>query len=145
MASQPPTSRTIDDVILLAGRVALGAIFLESGLHQLTGAGAFAANLASRGVPLPMMFAIVGIAVELVCGILIISGIKTRLAALPVILFMIVATVLSHRYWEFPEAARRGQEIHFFKNLSIIGGLLLLMAAGPGRLSIETWFRRKPD
>ena len=143
MASQPSISRTVDDVVLLAGRVALGAIFVESASRQLMTVGTFAASLASRGVPLPMLLAVVGVAVELVGGILIVSGFRTRVAAPPIILFMIVATVISHRYWELADAARRGQEIHFFKNLSIVGGLLLLFVSGPGRFSIDGLVRRQ--
>ncbi len=142
MPSQPPPRRPVDDAVLLAGRIALGAIFLESGFQQLLGGGAFAASLASRGVPLPVMFAVIGMAVELAGGFLIVSGYRTRVAAPPVILFLIVATLLSHRYWDLGEAARRGQEIQFFKNLSIIGGLLLLFVTGPGRFSIDGLTRR---
>ena len=105
--------------------------------------GTFAASLASRGVPLPLMFAVIGMAVEVVGGILIVSGFRPRVASPPVILFMIVATLISHRYWELANAAQRGQEIHFFKNISIIGGLLLLSVTGPGRFSIDGLIRRK--
>ena len=63
------------------------------------------------------------------------------------ILFVIVATGISHRYWDFAEAAaRRAQESQFFKNLSIMGGFILLFATGPGRFSLDGWLasrRRK--
>jgi len=56
------------------------------------------------------------------------------------ILFVIVATGISHRYWDFAEAAaRRAQESQFFKNLSIMGGFILLFATGPGRFSLDAW------
>jgi putative oxidoreductase len=90
---------------------------------------------------------VVGATVEFVGGILIITGLKARYASLLMILFVIVATGISHRYWDFAEAAaRRAQESQFFKNLSIMGGFILLFATGPGRFSLDGWLasrRRK--
>lgn len=132
------------DAILLAGRIALGAIFVKSGFQKLLALGAFAASLAGRGVPQSMFWAVVGATVEFVGGILIVTGLKTRYASLLMILFVIVATGISHRYWEYTEAAaRRLQESQFFKNLSIIGGFILLFATGPGRFSLDGWLAGK--
>ncbi len=143
MARQPAASRTFDDVVLFVGRVALGAIFVESGLQQLMALGAFAASLSSRGVPLPLMWAVAGMTAALAGGTLIVIGFRTREASALVILFLMVATLLSHRYWELADAARRAQQIQFFKNVSMIGGLLLLFVSGPGRFSFDAWFRRR--
>ncbi len=132
-----------EDVILLLGRVALGAIFVKSGLQKLMALGAFAATLAGRGVPQSSVWAVIGATVEFVGGILIVTGFRTREASLLMILFVIVATGISHRYWEFAEAARRLQESQFFKNLSIIGGFLLLVAAGSGRFGLDALLQRR--
>ena len=139
------------DAILLAGRIVLGAIFVKSGLQKLLALGAFAASLAGRGVPQSSFWAVVGATVEFVGGILIVTGLKARYASLLMILFVIVATGISHRYWDFAEAAaRRAQESQFFKNLSIMGGFILLFATGPGRFSLDGWLasrrrNRTPD
>src|SRR2546430_12907895 len=125
------TSESRRDVILLLGRLALGTIFVKSGLQKLMALSVFAASLASRGVPQSSVWAVVGATVEFVGGILIVTGLRTREASLLMILFVIVATGISHRYWEFADAARRLQESQFFKNLSIIGGFLLLFAPRP--------------
>ena len=128
------------DVILLVGRIALGAIFVKSGLQKLLALGAFAASLAGRGMPQSATWAVIGATVEFVGGILIVTGFKARYASLLIILFVIVATGISHRYWDFAEAAaRRAQESQFFKNLSILGGFILLFATGPGRFSLDGW------
>jgi len=150
MASHPTTpaapdslpgrlAATNQDAILLAGRIVLGAIFVKSGLQKLLAVSAFAASLAGRGVPQSSFWAVVGATVEFVGGILIVTGLKARYASLLMILFVIVATGISHRYWEFAEAARRAQESQFFKNLSIMGGFILLFATGPGRFSLDAW------
>ncbi len=134
-----------EDVILLAGRIALGAIFVKSGIQKLMTLGAFAASLASRGLPQSATWAVIGATVECVGGILIVTGLKTRFASMLMILFVIVATAISHRYWEFADAARRAQQSQFFKNLSIIGGFLLLFVSGPGRFSLDTLLRHRKE
>jgi len=146
MTSQTTPSVKSEDVILLLGRVALGAIFIKSGLQKLMALGAFAASLAGRGVPQSSFWAVVGATVEFVGGILIVTGLKTRYASLLLILFVIVATGISHRYWEFVDAAaRRAQESQFFKNLSIIGGFLLLWVSGSGRFGLDALLGRRKD
>ncbi len=142
MANQSGASAS-QDVVLLLGRVALGAIFVKSGLQKLMALGAFAASLAGRGVPQSEMWAVIGATVEFVGGLLIVAGFRTRDASLLMILFVIVATGISHRYWEFADAARRLQESQFFKNLSIIGGFLLLAATGSGRFGFDALLRRR--
>lgn len=132
-----------DDLILLLGRLALGAIFVKSGLQKLMALGAFAASLASRGVTQSSVSAVIGATVEFVGGILIVTGLRTREASLLMILFVIVATGISHRFWEFAEAARRAQESQFFKNLSIIGGFLLLFVSCSGRFGLDSLLGRR--
>lgn len=143
MASPSAAPVKNHDLTLLLGRVALGAIFVKSGLQKLMAIGAFAASLASRGVPQSSLWAVIGATVEFVGGILIVSGFRTREASLLMILFVIVATGISHRFWEYAEAARRLQESQFFKNLSILGGFLLLYVAGPGRFGLDAFWRRR--
>jgi len=144
MTSQSTAPVRSDDVILLLGRVALGLIFVKSGIQKLLALGAFAASLASRGVPASSTWAVIGATVEVVGGILVVTGLKTRYASLLMILFVIVATGISHRYWEFVDAAaRRAQESQFFKNLSIIGGFLPLFVCGSGKLGLDALLGRR--
>jgi len=132
-----------DELILLMGRLALGVIFVKSGLQKLMGLSAFAASLAGRGIPQSATWAVIGATVEFIGGILIVTGFRTREASLLMILFVIVATGISHRFWEYAEAARRLQESQFFKNLAIIGGFLLLFVTGSGRFGLDALLRRK--
>jgi putative oxidoreductase len=134
-----------EDVILLLGRIALGAIFVKSGILKLLTLGVFAASLASRGIPQSAMWAAIGATVECVGGILIVTGLKTRYASVLMIAFVIVATAISHRYWEYVDAARRTQESQFFKNLSIAGGFLLLFVTGSGRFGLDNLLRRRKN
>ena len=143
--NQSNTPVKSDDVILLLGRVALGAIFVKSGIQKLLALSVFAASLAQRGIPQSEMWAVIGATIEFVGGILIITGFQMRYASLLMVLFVIVATGISHRFWEFADAARRAQESQFFKNLSIIGGFLLLFVTGGGRFSLDALLRRRKE
>ncbi|HEY3244850.1 MAG TPA: hypothetical protein VGM03_16025 [Phycisphaerae bacterium] len=56
------------------------------------------------------------------------------------LVFIVIATLKFHNFWTYPEAEQQNQMIHFLKNVAIMGGLLLLMAHGPGPISVD---RRK--
>jgi putative oxidoreductase len=132
------------DTLLLAGRLALGTIFVVSGYIKVTTTAAFSASLVPRGVPAAWFWGPVGAWVEFVGGILIVLGLATRYAAPLMILFVIVATGISHRFWEFADAREfRGQQSQFLKNLSIIGGFIFLFAVGGGRFSVDRIWQRQ--
>jgi putative oxidoreductase len=114
----------------LAGRVLLAAIFVSSGLGKIGGYAGTQGYMESMGVPgwtLPLV-----IVLEVLGGLALIVGYRTRLAALALAVFTIVAAVLFH--WQ---PGDRMQEIMFLKNLSITGGMLLLVARGAGEWSID--------
>jgi putative oxidoreductase len=81
-------------------------------------------------------------AAEILIGIALILGIATRYVSLFTFLYLILATALAHRYWEYPAAQRVNQYAHFCKNLAIMGGTLLLYLTGGGRFSLDNWLRR---
>jgi putative oxidoreductase len=131
------------DFLLLVGRVLMGWIFVESGWRKLMGMDAFIASLVRRAVPYPTVLGWIGAPVEFFGGLALLLGAWTRSATLLIILFTIVATLIGHRYWEITEpAARRMQQSHFAKNLTIIGGLILLFVTAGGRFSVDGWRRR---
>jgi len=134
---------THGDALLLLGRILLGGIFVISGYAKLFGLAAFAASLERRGVPFASAIAPIGAGVEFFGGLAIVLGIEVRYAALPMIAFVIVATLISHRFWEFADAARRTQTTNFSKNVAIIGGFVLLHVAGGGRYAVERLWRRE--
>jgi len=132
------------DALLLIARILIGWIFVQSGLGKLMDINAFAASLARNGVPAPTLFAYIGAPVEFVGGLALLTGLATRYAAALMILFVIVATLIAHRYWQITDAAQhRVQEINFYKNVAIMGGILSLFVAGGGRLSIDGLLHRR--
>jgi len=133
----------VSNPVLLIGRLAMGIIFFQSGFAKLTGLGAFVGSLGNRGVPFPDFWGPVGAISEFTGGALIILGLGTRYAAALIVLFVIIATAISHRYWEFAEPARRLQQGQFYKNLAITGGAMFLFICGAGRISLDALLLRK--
>jgi putative oxidoreductase len=130
------------DVVLLIGRILLGWIFVRSGYGKLFNVEAFAATFPVRG--LPPFLAYIAVPVEFFGGIALILGLATRYVVLVMVIFMLVATFSSHRYWEFTDVAvRRGQDSSFYKNLAMLGGFGFLFVCGGGRLSVDNWLRRR--
>jgi putative oxidoreductase len=121
------------DTLLLSGRLVVAAIFVSSGLQKLTALHGFAANLTrARGFPSSRYLHRLGPA--FFGGLAVALGFASRASALlMMVIFVMVATAISHRYWEFEGAARArvAQGINFEKNFCIIGGFMLLFAVGP--------------
>ena len=135
-SARTPDYSLWQNFLLLAGRVLMGWIFVDNGWRKLTGMDAFIASLANRRVPYASVLGWIGGAVEFFGGLALLLGFWTRCAALLMIVFVIVATAISHRYWELADAAaRRMQQSHFAKNLTIIGGFALMLVTGGGRFS----------
>ncbi len=130
------------DFILLVGRILLGWIFVRSGYGKIFDILAYAAGLPARG--LPTFLAYIAVPAEFFGGIALILGIATRYVVLVMIIFMLVATFSSHRYWEFTDVAvRRAQDSSFYKNIAMLGGFLFLFVVGPGRFSLDAWLKRQ--
>jgi putative oxidoreductase len=138
--------RTSSDLALLIARIAMSALFIPGGLRKLMDLGAFAAMLHKQGVPGADLLAPIGAGVEFFGGIAVLVGFQLRIATLLLILFTIIASLISHRFWEFEGPARQMQQTQFFKNVAIIGGFFALWAAGAGRYAIDRlWHRERFD
>ena len=133
-----------NDTICLLGRILIGGIFVQSGFQKLMGLDAFAASLARNGIPAAIapVLAPIGAGVEFVGGLAVVFGLMTRYAAVLMIVFVIVATLISHRFWVLEGAERRAQTVQFAKNAAIIGGFLFAFVTDGGRLSLDRWRRR---
>ena len=113
----------------LAARICLALIFLNSGVNHLMGFPGFVQTIASKGLPLPQVLAIGTIVFLLLGSASLILGYKAKIGALLIILFLIPATLFFH-----PISA---DLTGFLKNLALIGGLMMVMAYGPGLISVD--------
>lgn len=137
--------RNIQTVCFIIGRIFLSLIFLLSSFHKFLhwqstesgltnilcdwmGYSSFFQTLFSELLPWSFLLLFFAVIMEFVGGALLLLGIKIRLAAILLILFLIPTTVLFHHFW-FLEGIRRELElVMFLKNLAIIGGLFYFLA-----------------
>lgn len=120
------------DLAALLGRILIAALFIPAGWGKISGFSGTAGYIASKGLPLPEVGVVVAIVVELIGGLMLLVGFKTRWAAAALFLFLIPTLLFFHPFWRDPT-----QAIFFWKNVAIMGGLLYVWAFGPGRLSID--------
>lgn len=127
----------IKDWAALLGRMLMAILFVVSGFGKIPGFEGTVGYISHAGLPFPQLLAALAILFELGGGIAIAIGWKTRLAALALALFMIVITPIFHRFWGLPPELAMQQQIHFMKNVAVLGGILVLYAFGPGRYSLD--------
>jgi putative oxidoreductase len=127
----------MNDLILLVARIAMGSLFLPSGVMKLFHFAQFSQSLAQKATPYPAVLAALAIAAEAGGGLALIAGVWPRYTALLLLAFTLVATGLSHRYWSFEGPERRAQEINFYKNVAVMGGILFYSVSGSGRFKLR--------
>jgi putative oxidoreductase len=131
------------DTLALIGRILLAWLFVPAGWAKIAGHAGTAGYIASKGLPMPEVLAWLAVLVELGLGLALLVGFKARWAALGLAIFVLVITPIFHGYWAMPEAQQMMQKQAFWKNIAVLGGLLMVAAFGPGRLSIDG--RRRTD
>jgi putative oxidoreductase len=115
-------------MLVLAGRLLIATLFVVSGIWHAAHFTLTAAYFNRIGAPIGEAAAVLAIIIELGGGILLAIGWRKRLLAWFFAGFVVVATVLGHRFWEADPARLFGELNNFLKNLAIIGGLLILAA-----------------
>lgn len=123
--------------LALAGRLLLASLFLPAGIGKLTSFAGTIAYISSAGLPMPALAAAVALIVEIGGGAALITGAGTRIAALVLALFTLVASFVFHAYWAVPADQQYVTQLLFFKNIAVAGGLLTLAAWGAGAWSID--------
>jgi putative oxidoreductase len=131
------TSNSAQDALALVARVLFVVMFLPAGIGKLTGFSGTVGYIASVGLPLPALGAAVALAVEVLGSLALLAGFGTRVAALVLAAFTLVASVFFHAYWAVPADQAFVTQLLFFKNIAIVGGLLALAANGAGRWSFD--------
>jgi putative oxidoreductase len=127
----------LQNPLSLAGRLLLALLFLPAGISKIGGFAGTAGYIASKGLPMPELGAVIAIVVEVLGGLALIAGFGTRVAALVLAVFTLVATVFFHAYWAVPAEMQMVQQLMFFKNIAVVGGLLVLAAFGAGGWSLD--------
>ena len=128
-------SPAINNLVLLAGRILLAAIFIQAGWGKLMGFSSGGPQKYMEAMGVPGMLLPLVILTELGLGVLVLVGFKTRFAAFLLAGFTVLAGLLFHF-----KPADQMQMIHFMKNLAIAGGFLSLMVSGAGAFSVDAKF-----
>lgn len=128
---------SFQNTLALVGRMLLAAMFVMAGLSKVTGFEGTVGYIASKGLPLPQLGAVIAILIELGAGLALVFGFRTRAAAFALAGFTLVASFVFHHFWVFPADQQMMQMLLFMKNISVVGGLLMLAAFGPGAYSVD--------
>jgi putative oxidoreductase len=125
------------DLTLLVFRILLVAIFPISAYYKYIQWPGITKAVANAGLPYPEYVSMLGTGVEFILPILVVLGLFTRWAALGLIVYVVLATYIGHPIWKVAPDAYFANLMSFMKNLGMVGGLLMLMAFGPGRLAVQ--------
>jgi len=128
--------------VALIARILLSAIFLVSGFAKIADPSGTMGHMEKAGISHAETLLYIAAFAELLGGLSLLLGALTRLGAAGLFVYMIVITVIMHKFWGMPADAAKMQFVQFMKNLCIMGGLAMVVAFGPGRYSIDARLRR---
>lgn len=120
-----------------AGRALAGVLFLVSGIGKVLGFAGVAAWMNSAGIPAAGVLLVLTILLEIGGGLALVTGIQARLAAAALALFLVPVTLIFHGFWSAEAAEFQNQLNHFLKNLSILGGMLVIFGIEQARFAAQ--------
>lgn len=123
--------------IPLLARILLSTLFLWSGVNKILHPVMTQQYMAASGMTFTGFFLVAAIAIELIGGLSLLLGVRARLGASVLAVFTLIATFIFHT--NFTDQI---QQIMFLKNLSILGGLLMVIQHGPGNIALRVGQRR---
>ncbi|MGB7542220.1 MAG: DoxX family protein [Burkholderiales bacterium] len=127
----------LSDWASLVGRIGIALLFLWSGYGKLVYMAPNVGYMKAYGMPAADLLIWPVLILELAAGVMLVLGWKVRWAALALIVFTVPATCIFHAYWGVPADQALNQQIHFMKNVAIVGGLLAVFAHGSGRYALD--------
>jgi putative oxidoreductase len=131
-------TRSVDSGVILIARLLLATLFLWGGAMKLLGYAEFVGYLRGLGVPFLQVTAPAVVAIESLGALLLIVGYRVKPLALALAVYTIATAMIGHNFWDATDAAvQHDMVIHFWKNIAIAGGFLLLYVTGAGAISID--------
>jgi putative oxidoreductase len=127
----------ISNVVILAARLFLAPLFLIFGWRKLTDYSGTVSQMVRDGLPMPILATAIAIFMELPVAFAVAIGAFTSASAVLLALYTLGTSLVEHRYWTVKGAGRLDSMEAFYKNLSIMGGFLLLYITGAGKYSID--------
>ena len=123
--------------LAVVGRFLLALMFVMAGFSKIAGFAGTVGYIQSKGLPAAQVLAALTVVLEIGGGLMLMAGFHARWAALALALFTLLASVLFHNFWAMPAEQQMMQQLMFMKNLSVVGGLLLVAALGAGPASLD--------
>jgi putative oxidoreductase len=130
-------SNSSNSVLPLIGRIMMSLIFINAGISKIAGHAMMTSYAASKGVPAPALAIWAAALIEVLGGLAILIGLQARIAAWVLFLYLIPTSIFIHNFWALQGMERMDNQIHFFKNVAIMGGFLFIAAFGPGAYSVD--------
>ena len=127
----------INDELILAARLFLATLFLIFGWRKLRDYSGTVSQIVQLGGPMPRLAAAVAIFMELPVAFAIAVGAFARPSAFLLFLYTLGTALIGHRYWTMTGTDEVDNMDGFYKNISIMGGFLLLYITGAGKYSID--------
>lgn len=128
---------TLQNPLALVGRILIALLFIPAGFGKISGFAGTVGYATSVGMPMPTVAVAVGLLIELLGGLALLFGFGTRIAALALAVFTLSASFFFHAYWALPADQQMMQQLLFFKNVAVTGGLLAFAAFGAGAWSVD--------
>lgn len=115
--------------LFVLGRILLGGYFIKNAYNHFKNNQMLAGYAQSKGVPMPKLAVFVTGLMMVLGGLGILLGVYVQLSVLLISLFLLSTVVVMHRYWEVADPmARMGESVNFYKNLGLLGAVLMLLA-----------------
>jgi putative oxidoreductase len=130
----------ISDVVILLARLFLAALFLIFGWRKVQDYPGTLSQMVRDRVPTPVLAVVMAIFMELVVAFSLVLGVFTRPCAVLMAVYTLGTSLVEHRYWTMTGEGKITALENFYKNLSIMGGFLLLFVTGAGKYSVDAWF-----
>lgn len=118
----------LQTTLVFVARLLLGGAFLVSGLRNIGAINGLAGFIGTRGLPLPRLAAVIGVALEIVGGALVAFGPFALYGGVGLVVFCVLATLIFHNFWDYQGAERVTHLNAFISNTALTGGFLLVAA-----------------
>jgi putative oxidoreductase len=135
---------TFQSLAALLGRICIGLLFLWAGVAKLQGLEGTMAYMASKHMPFISFFLPAAIAIQVLGALSLITGYYARWGAAMLIIFIIPASIIFHDFWNLEGSERLTEMIMFMKDVGVLGGLLGIVAFGPGKYALNSCIRCHP-
>ena len=121
-------SNEFQEILVVIGRMLLGGLFVVGGVQHFFTMPAETREIAERGIPMPKFVLIAGTVFQIIAGSLLILGLFVPFAALGLVVFTVLASIMLLNFWSFEGPERTEIANGWLSNLAVIGGLLIAAA-----------------